>query len=68
MEDEEKEGKQAESQFGATFAELDRLLKESDYVTLHVFLGEKTRGMIGRRELSLMKNTAYIVNTSRGQL
>jgi len=58
--------KQAESQFGATFAELDRLLKESDYVTLHVFLGEKTRGMIGRRELSLMKNTAYIVNTSRG--
>ena len=58
--------KQAESQFGATFAELDRLLKESDYVTLHVFLGEKTRGMIGRRELTLMKNTAYIVNTSRG--
>jgi lactate dehydrogenase-like 2-hydroxyacid dehydrogenase len=58
--------RQAEDEFGAKREELDVLLKESDYVTLHVFLDEKTRGMIGRRELSLMRESAYIINTSRG--
>jgi D-3-phosphoglycerate dehydrogenase len=45
---------------------LDDLLKQSDVVTLHVVLTRETRGMIGMRELELMKPTAFLVNTSRG--
>jgi len=45
---------------------LDELLKQSDVVTLHVVLTRETRGMIGLRELKLMKPTAFLVNTSRG--
>lgn len=56
----------AEELFDAERVGLDELLRESDYVTVHVFLDKKTRGMIGRRELGLMKKTAFIINTSRG--
>ena len=45
---------------------LDEVMSESDYVTLHVPLSERTRGMIGAREFGLMKPTAYFINTSRG--
>lgn len=45
---------------------LEMLLKESDYVTLHVILNEETRGMIGEKELGLMKQNAYLINSSRG--
>jgi len=45
---------------------LDELLKESDIITLHAPLTEQTRRMIGRREINLMKQTAILVNTSRG--
>ena len=51
---------------GIKMVSLDELLKESDLVTLHVVLTRETRGMIGMRELKLMKPTAFIVNTSRG--
>jgi D-3-phosphoglycerate dehydrogenase / 2-oxoglutarate reductase len=51
---------------GVKMVSLDELLKESDLVTLHVVLTRETRGMIGMRELKLMKPTAFIVNTSRG--
>lgn len=46
--------------------ELNILLKEADYLTLHVLLTEETRRLIGRREFKLMKKTAYLINTSRG--
>lgn len=46
--------------------ELDRLLKESDIVTLHCPLTEESRNLIGKRELSLMKSSAYLVNVARG--
>jgi len=42
------------------------LLKNSDFVTLHVPLLPTTRHLIGKKELSLMKKTAYLINTSRG--
>ena len=45
---------------------LDALLAESDIVTLHVPLDDSTRGLIGRREVALMKPAAHLVNTARG--
>jgi glyoxylate reductase len=47
---------------------LDDLLKRSDYVSLHAPLSPDTRGLIGERELGLMKPTAVLVNTARGEL
>lgn len=46
--------------------ELDALLRESDFVSLHVPLTPETKRMIGERELRLMKRTAILVNTARG--
>ena len=51
---------------GVKYVSLEELLKESDIVTLHVPLCDETRGLIGERELSLMKPTALLVNTARG--
>jgi D-3-phosphoglycerate dehydrogenase / 2-oxoglutarate reductase len=48
--------------------DLDRLLAESDYVSLHAPATPDTRGLIGERELRAMKPTAYLINTSRGSL
>lgn len=50
----------------ARAVDLDTLLCESDFVSIHVPLNDKTRRMIGARELSLMKPTAVLVNTARG--
>ena len=48
--------------------DLDRLLAESDYVSVHAPATPETAGLIGERELRLMKATAYLINTSRGAL
>jgi D-3-phosphoglycerate dehydrogenase len=56
------------SENGAESVSLHKLLKEADYVSVHAPLNEETRGMIGGRELALMKKTAILVNTSRGPL
>src|SRR4030095_11014532 len=53
---------------GATLVPKDELLARSDIVSIHLVLGERTRGVIGARELGLMKRSAYLVNTSRGPL
>ena len=45
---------------------MDELLRESDIVTLHTMLNAQTRGMIGTRELRMMKSTAVVINTCRG--
>ena len=45
---------------------LDELLTEADFVSIHCPLTEQTRGLIGRRELALMKPDAYLINTARG--
>jgi len=55
-----------ESKLRASYTDLDNLLVESDFVTLHVPLNEDTRHLISERELSMMKPTAYLINTSRG--
>ncbi len=51
---------------GAEAADLALLLRESDFVSVHVPLGPETRGMIGAREFALMRPAAILVNTSRG--
>jgi phosphoglycerate dehydrogenase-like enzyme len=56
------------AQCGATLVEKDELLSRADVVTIHLILGERSRGLIGARELGLMKPTAYLVNTSRGPI
>jgi glyoxylate reductase len=55
-----------ERETGAQRVELDALLRHSDFVTLHTPLLPETHHLIGERELSLMKPTAYLINTSRG--
>lgn len=56
-------------QFAVTLVgDLDQILGESDYVSLHCRLSEQTRGMLGERELGLMKPTAYLINVARGEL
>jgi lactate dehydrogenase-like 2-hydroxyacid dehydrogenase len=55
-----------EEMLGAKRVDLETLLKESDFISLHAPLSEKTKHLIGVKELSLMKRTAYLINTGRG--
>lgn len=57
-----------ERRYRLTFLPLEDLLRQSDFVTLHAALTPQTRGLIGRRELNLMKETAILINTGRGPL
>lgn len=54
--------------FGAKSVGLSTLLRSSDVVSIHLVLSETTRGLIGVNELSQMKPTAVLVNTSRGPI
>lgn len=51
---------------GARQVDLETLLRESDFVTVHVPLDPSTKGLIGEKELRSMKRTAFLINTSRG--
>ena len=53
---------------GVQRVDLDRLLRESDVLTIHVHLTEETRGLIGRRRLQAMKPGSILINTSRGAI
>ena len=46
----------------------DDLFRNADFVTIHLLLSDRTRGLVGARELGLMKKTAYLINTSRGPI
>ncbi|MGH3510506.1 MAG: D-2-hydroxyacid dehydrogenase family protein [Nocardioidaceae bacterium] len=56
------------AQVGATAVSLDDVLSGSDIVTVHVVLSDSTRGLLGQRELALMRPGALLVNTSRGPI
>jgi phosphoglycerate dehydrogenase-like enzyme len=56
------------AQYGATLVTRDELFARSDIVTVHVQLSARTRGLVGARELRLMKSTAYLINTARGPI
>jgi D-3-phosphoglycerate dehydrogenase len=53
-------------EIGAKKADLSTIIEKADYITLHVPLIPQTKGMIGEKELKKMKQTAFIINTSRG--
>lgn len=55
-----------ESEWGAIYVSLESLLKESDFVTLHPLYTPETHHLISEQELSLMKSTSFLINTSRG--
>jgi glyoxylate reductase len=52
----------------AEWAELDELLRESDFVSVHTLLSNETRHLISERELALMKPTAFLINAARGPI
>jgi len=56
------------SALGATRLEKDELFQRADFVTIHLILSKRTRGLITGRELALMKPGAYLINTSRGPI
>lgn len=60
--------KAQEEVLNATYKNLEDLLKECDYITIHAPLNEDSYHLIGRDELNLMKKDAYLINTSRGPL
>jgi len=62
----ERRNEQAERELGVTYAPMDRLLAESDFVSLHVPLMPTTRHLIDAAALRKMKKTAVLINTSRG--
>src|SRR4029079_9927310 len=53
---------------GAEYVSKDELFRNADVVTVHLQLSDRTRGLVTARELGLMKQTAYVVNTSRGPI
>jgi phosphoglycerate dehydrogenase-like enzyme len=56
------------SALGVRLVSLEELLSQADFVSIHCPLTEKTRGMIGARELALLKPDAYLLNTARGAI
>jgi D-3-phosphoglycerate dehydrogenase len=58
----------AEKEIPAEYVDLDTLLKESDFISIHVPLTPQTRHLITERELKLMKKSAILINTSRGPI
>jgi len=57
-----------ESELGAAYAELDDLLAQSDFVSVHTSLNSTSRHMINKSKLSLMKKNAFLINTARGNV
>jgi phosphoglycerate dehydrogenase-like enzyme len=53
---------------GVTYASKEELFKTADIITVHVVLGPRSRGLVGREDLARMKPTAFLVNTARGPI
>ena len=53
-------------QFGVRYVDLETLLKESDYITIHIPLNNTIKGIIGYKELEMVNENSFIINTSRG--
>ena len=55
-------------EFPVKTVSLEELMTTSDFVSIHALLSDDTRGMLSRKELEMMKPTAYLINTSRGAI
>jgi glyoxylate reductase len=64
----EQKNEQLEQQLGAKKVPLSQLLKESDFISIHVPLTKNTHHLIDEKELHLMKKTAILINTARGPI
>ncbi|MGB7694572.1 MAG: D-2-hydroxyacid dehydrogenase family protein [Pseudolabrys sp.] len=53
---------------GADYVSKDHLFRNADFVTIHLVLSDRSRGLVGAKELGLMKKSAYLINTSRGPI
>ena len=60
--------KEEEKKLNVEYATFEKILRESDFLTLHVPLTEETEYMIGNDEITLMKKTAYLIHTARGKV
>jgi phosphoglycerate dehydrogenase-like enzyme len=56
------------AEMGVTRVDKDALFERSDVLSIHVVLGDRTRGLVGAREFGLMKPTTWLINTSRGPI
>ncbi len=61
-------GPERAAELGVELVDLDTVMRESDFITINVPLSERTQGLVDARALSLMKPTAYLVNTARGPI
>jgi glyoxylate reductase len=63
-----RRNEQAEKDLGAQFVDLDTLLRESDFVSIHTDLNENTKGLFNTERFRQMKRTAVLINTARGPI
>ena len=55
-------------ELGVEYATKADLFQQSDFITIHTQLSDRTRGLVSATDLAMMKKTAYIINTSRGPI
>ncbi len=60
--------KERAAELGVELVDLDTVMRESDFVAVNTFLNQQTRGLVGAKQLALMKPTAFIINTARGPI
>jgi phosphoglycerate dehydrogenase-like enzyme len=53
---------------GSTLVTKEELFKQADFLSIHLVLGPRSKGLVGKNELNLMKPTAFLINTSRGPI
>lgn len=63
-----KRNEELEKKYNLQFVDLDTLLKESDFISIHVPMMPETRHLINAEKLKMMKKTAYLINTARGPI
>lgn len=56
------------NEVGARLVTKEDLMREADFISIHMVLSQRSRGLIGAKELALMKPTSYLINTSRGPI
>ncbi|HON72278.1 MAG TPA: NAD(P)-dependent oxidoreductase [bacterium] len=62
----EEKKEELEKELNATFASMDEVIENSDFISLHTYLSPETYHLINEEKLKRMKKTAYLINTSRG--